>query len=227
MRSPVTTQVEPGRAPATVAEAPVRVVVVDDHDLVRRSLVEMLSSQQGIEVVGECGCAVLAPSLILALRPDVAVLDVRLGDGDGIAICREVRAIDPSIAVIALTCYEDEASIAAAAEAGAAAYLLKDIRGGGLVDWIQRVGKRRSDPASRTAEAVPGAPLALTDRDRRILQHLADGLTDAQIARAEFLAEKTVRDLVARLLVRLELRRREQAAWYAATLLEERRPPAE
>lgn len=204
------------------------VYLLDDHEVVRRGLRELLESEDDIEVVGESGSAVEAARRIPALRPDVAVLDGRLPDGSGIDVCRQVRSIDPGIRALILTSYDDDDALFAAILAGAAGYVLKVIRGTDLVDAVRRVAAGQSliDPAltrrvlDRLRDGEPTAPelSGLTDRERDILTLVAEGLTNRQIGERLHLAEKTVKNYVSTILAKLGLERRTQAAVLAAKL---------
>jgi DNA-binding NarL/FixJ family response regulator len=208
------------------------VFLLDDHEVVRRGLADLLQVEGDIEVVGESGSAVQAASRIPALRPDVAVLDARLPDGNGIDVCRDVRAVDPSIKGLILTSYEDDEALFAAIMAGAAGYVLKQIRGTDLVDAVRRVAAGQSllDPAitARVLERIrhgseePKELKALTDQERRILEYIAEGLTNHEIAQRMFLADKTVKNYVSSVLAKLGLERRTQAAVLATKLLGKR-----
>ena len=207
----------------------IRVFLLDDHEVVRRGLRDVLQREGDIEVVGESGSAVEAVHRIPALRPDVAVLDGRLPDGSGIDVCREVRSVDPSIQALILTSYEDDEALFAAIMAGAAGYVLKQIRGTDLVDGIRRVAAGQSllDPAvtARVLERIRRGPQQpdelreLTEQERRILVLVAEGLTNREIAGRMFLAEKTVKNYVSSVLAKLGLERRTQAAVLASKLL--------
>jgi DNA-binding NarL/FixJ family response regulator len=207
----------------------IRVFLLDDHEVVRRGLRELLESAGDIEVVGESGLAAEAAARIPALRPDVAILDGRLPDGSGIDVCRDVRSVDPSINALILTSYDDDDALFAAILAGASGYVLKQITGHDLLDTVRRVaaGQQLIDPAltARVLERVrSGAPTQpeladLTDREREILGLIAEGLTNRQIGERLFLAEKTVKNYVSSLLAKLGLERRTQAAVLAARLL--------
>ena len=208
---------------------PIRVFLLDDHEVVRRGLMDLLASEPGIEVVGECGSAAEAPRQILSARPDVAILDARLPDGSGIEVCREVRSADPRIAVVILTSYDDEDAMFAAIVAGAAGYVLKEARGRALVDGIRRVAAGHSlmDPVTiarvvaglRPGPAGPEVLRRLTDQERRILALITEGLTNRQIGERMFLAEKTVKNYVSNLLLKLGVERRTQAAVYGSRVL--------
>ena len=207
----------------------IRVFLLDDHEVVRRGLADLLQSSGDIEVVGESGLAQEAARRIPALRPDVAILDARLPDGNGIDVCRDVRAVDSSIKGLILTSYEDDEALFAAIMAGAAGYVLKQIRGTDLVDAVRRVAAGQSllDPAitTRVLERIrsgveqPRELKSLTEQERRILEYVAEGLTNREIAGKMFLAEKTVKNYVSSVLAKLGLERRTQAAVRATRLL--------
>lgn len=211
----------------------VRVYLLDDHEIVRRGLRELLELEDDIEIVGESGSAEEAERRIPALRPDVAILDARLPDGSGIEVCRHVRAVDPSIAGLILTSFDDERALAAAVLAGAAGYLLKDIHGSDLVEVIRSVaaGERLlsdADVAGFQESVALGTTAdprlrSLTPQERRILLHVAQGLTNRQIGQELFLAEKTVKNYITAVLAKLGMERRTQAAVFAATHAEELR----
>lgn len=203
-------------------DAPIRLFLLDDHEVVRRGLKDLLEQEADIVIVGESSLAHDAAERIPVIRPDVAVLDARLPDGSGIEVCRDVRSADPGIAVIILTSYDDDDALFAAIMAGAAGYVLKQVRGTDLVDAVRRVAAGQSllDPAvtqrvlTRIREGRPPEdPLAqLTKQERRILLLIGEGLTNRQIAAEMFLAEKTVKNYVTQLLSKLGLKRRTQAA---------------
>jgi DNA-binding NarL/FixJ family response regulator len=207
----------------------VRVYLLDDHELVRRGLSELLGTEEGIEVVGDSGSAHEAARRIPALRPDVAILDARLPDGSGIDVCREIRSIDPSIKVIILTSYDDEEALLSAVVAGASGYVLKQVRGTALVDGIRRVARGESllrpDDVAHVRARLQAGPREieelrrLTDQERRILGLIAEGMTNRQIADRMSLAEKTVKNYVSNVLAKLDLQSRTQAALFAARLM--------
>jgi DNA-binding NarL/FixJ family response regulator len=204
---------------------PIRVFLLDDHEVVRRGLKDLLESGGDIEVVGESGSASEATRRIPALRPDVAILDARLPDGSGIDVCREVRSREPATAALILTSYDDDEALFAAIMAGAAGYVLKQIRGTDLIDAVRRVAAGQSllDPAVtqqvldrlRRGPEEDKALAPLTDQERRILELIGEGMTNRQIAEKMFLAEKTVKNYVSSLLAKLGLERRTQAAVFA------------
>jgi len=198
--------------------------LLDDHEVVRRGLRELLEVEDDLEVVGESGSAPEAARRIPALRPDVMVLDGRLPDGSGVEVCRQVRSVDPSIKAIILTSYDDEAALTAAVAAGAAGYILKDVRGPDLVDSIRRVaaGESLLDPAVVARlrarwghhHPVDTRLASLSPQERRILECIGDGLTNRQIGETLSLAEKTVKNYVTSVLAKLGMERRTQAAVY-------------
>ena len=206
-------------------EVPVRVFLLDDHEVVRHGLRGLLEGA-GLDVVGDVGTAAEAVPEILRLKPDVAVLDGRLPDGSGIDVCRDVRSADPSIKVLILTSYDDDDALFAAIIAGAAGYVLKQVRGNDLIDAVRRVSAGQSllDPAitmqvlERIRNGHGDDPISrLTAQERRILDLIGEGMTNRQIAEAMSLAEKTVKNYVSQLLAKLGLERRTQAAVLAAT----------
>ena len=205
--------------------APARVFLLDDHEVVRHGLRGLLEGA-GLDVVGDVGTATEAVPEILRLKPDVAVLDGRLPDGSGIDVCRDVRSADPSIKVLILTSYDDDDALFAAVMAGAAGYVLKQVRGNDLIDAVRRVSAGQSllDPAitmqvlERIRNGHGNDPISrLTAQERRILDLIGEGMTNRQIAEAMSLAEKTVKNYVSQLLAKLGLERRTQAAVLAAT----------
>ena len=211
----------------------IRIFLLDDHEIVRRGLRELLEAEDDMEVVGEAGTAEEAYGRIPATSPDVAVLDVRLPDGDGIEVCREVRSRHPSIACVMLTSFGDDDAVYAAILAGAAGYLLKQVRGTDLVEGIRRVaaGDSLLDPSvtarvlDRLRHKDDADELAvLTDQERKILDHISEGLTNRQIGERMFLAEKTIKNYVSNMLAKLGMSRRTEAAAYAARLAERRNP---
>jgi two-component system, NarL family, response regulator DevR len=207
----------------------VRVFLLDDHEIVRRGLRELLEAEDDITVVGEAGTADEARRRIPATRPDVAVLDVRLPDGDGVEVCRDVRSDHPEVACLMLTSFADDDALLAAVMAGASGYVLKQVKGHDLVDDIRTVAAGGSllDPAvtARVMERVrDGADqpdddediAALTPQERRILTLIGEGLTNRQIGEEMHLAEKTVKNYVSNLFAKLGMSRRSQAAAFAA-----------
>jgi two-component system, NarL family, response regulator DevR len=213
----------------TDTATPIRVFLLDDHEVVRQGLRALLESGGDIEVVGESGLAAEAASRIPALRPDVAVLDARLPDGSGIEVCRTVRAVDPGIKALILTSYDDDEALFAAIMAGASGYVLKEITGRDLVGAVHQValGNSLIDPAltARVLERVRNGPSTapeladLTDQELKLLGLIAEGLTNRQIGERMFLAEKTVKNYVSSILSKLGLERRTQAAVLASKLL--------
>jgi len=218
----------PQPATASTAESagePIRVYLLDDHEIVRRGLKELLEAEGDITVVGESGLAQEATRRIPALQPDVAILDARLPDGSGIDVCREVRSQDPSIKALILTSYDDDDALFAAIMAGAAGYILKQVRGNDFVDTVRRVaaGQSTLDPSvtAKVLERVRTGPPrdkeleALTAQEQKILELIGQGLTNRQIAESVFLAEKTVKNYVSSMLAKLGLTSRTQAAIFA------------
>lgn len=211
-----------------------RIFLVDDHEIVRRGLRELLDAVDDLEVVGEASTAGEARRRIPAARPDVAVFDVRLPDGSGIDVCRDIRSADPSIAALILTSYDDEQALSLAILAGAAGFLLKDIRSHGLIDAIRDVasGKRLIDDATKERLRRKWANQPATDprlqllspQERRVLDHVAEGKTNRQIGEELSLAEKTVKNYVTSILAKLGLERRTQAAVFALTHPDEHAP---
>ncbi len=205
----------------------IRIFLLDDHEIVRRGLRELLETVEDFEVVGESGSAVEASRRIPALRPNVAIFDARLPDGSGIDVCRDVRSVDPSIAGLILTSYDDEQALATAILAGAAGYLLKDIKGNGLIEAIRAVAAgerlidddkvdRIRDGWKNKADTDPRLRL-LSPQERRVLDYVAQGLTNRQIGEAMSLAEKTVKNYITAVLGKLGMERRTQAAVFAVT----------
>jgi len=212
-------------------ESPIRVFIVDDHELVRRGLIDLLTTTDDLIIVGEAATAGEALRRIPAAAPDVALLDARLPDGSGIDVCREIRSSHENVRCLILTSYDDDEALYAAVMAGASGYLLKQIGGNSLIDGIRQVAAGRSllDPAvtqkllDRLRHPVEPDPVAssLTAREREILDLIADGCTNRQIGERLFIAEKTVKNYVSGLLTKLGMQRRTQAAVYGASL---RRP---
>ncbi|MFJ5228933.1 response regulator [Kitasatospora sp. NPDC088391] len=212
------------------ASAPIRVFLLDDHEVVRRGVHDLLDSEPDLEVVGEAGTVEQALARVPALRPDVAVLDMRLPDGDGVTVCRELRSRMPGLACLMLTSFDDEEALLDSIMAGAAGYVLKQISGTDLVTAIRTVAAGQSmldsGAATRLMARLRGespAPAAgvpqLTDREREILALIGEGLTNRQIGERVFLAEKTVKNHISRLLAKLGVERRVQAAVIATQTL--------
>ena len=206
----------------------VTVFLVDDHEVVRRGLIDLLGSDPDLEVIGEAGTAAQAMAQIPALRPDVAVLDVRLPDGNGIELCRDLLSAMPDLRCLMLTSFTSDEAMLDAILAGASGYVVKDIKGMELARAIKEVGAGRSLLDNRAAAALMsklrGAaertdPLSgLTDQEKVLLNLLGEGLTNKQIAARMFLAEKTVKNYVSRLLAKLGMERRTQAAVFVSKL---------
>ncbi len=216
---------------------PISVFLLDDHEIVRRGVRELLEAEPDITVAGEAGTATSALAQILALQPDVAVLDVRLPDGDGVTVCREIRSRLPATGCLMLTSFGDDEALFDAIMAGAAGYVLKQIRGTDLVGAVRAIaaGKSMLDPevASRVLsrvrdQAARSDPLSgLTEQERRILELIGQGLTNRQIGERMFLAEKTVKNYVSTLFAKLGMERRTQAAAYAARVFSAEDQPAQ
>lgn len=208
--------------------AMVTVFLVDDHEVVRRGLADLLASDSELEIIGDAGSVAEAMVRIPALKPDVAVLDVRLPDGNGIELCRELLSELPDLRCLMLTSFTSDEAMLEAILAGASGYVVKDIRGMELAQAIKDVGAGKSLLDNRAAAALmaklrgnaqPPDPLSgLTERERTLLGLLSEGLTNKQIAARMFLAEKTVKNYVSRLLAKLGMERRTQAAVFASKL---------
>ena len=197
------------------------VFLVDDHEIVRRGVADLINAEADLDVVGEAATIKQALGRIAATRPDVAVLDVRLPDGSGLDLCRDIRSAHPDIACLMLTGYDDDEASYTAVLAGAAGYVLKDIRGQGLIDSIRRVARGeilidRSVPQRivSTASTLTDRTTDLSMRERQVLELIAEGLTNRQIGERLELAEKTVKNYVSGLLAKLGMERRTQAAVY-------------
>jgi DNA-binding NarL/FixJ family response regulator len=212
-----------------VSAAPLRVFLLDDHDIVRRGVRALLESEGDVEVVGDTASVAEAETLIPQLLPDVAVLDARLPDGSGIELCGRLRQLAPGVRCLVLTSYDDEEAIVAAIQAGAGGYVLKEVEGDSLLSSVRAVGSGHSliDPVmarrviawiEQTNEG-PRELAGLTEQQRKILELLAEGLTNKQIGDRLYLAEKTVKNHVTRILAKLGVQRRTQAALLASRLL--------
>jgi DNA-binding NarL/FixJ family response regulator len=206
----------------------VRVFLLDDHEVVRRGIAELIGFQSDITVVGEAGTAAEAVTRIRASQPDVAILDVRLADGDGIEVCREVRSLFPNIYVLMLTSYSDDEALLNAFMAGASGYVLKEIRGSDLISTIRQVAAGHSllDPnvtgqvleRLRDGNKEKNELSDLTEQEKAILNLIGEGMTNRQIGEQMHLAEKTIKNYVTGLLAKLGMQRRTQAAAYVARL---------
>jgi DNA-binding NarL/FixJ family response regulator len=213
------------------AQQPIRVFLVDDHEIVRRGVRDLLETEPDITVTGEAGTAASALARIPALKPDVAVLDIRLPDGDGVTVCRDLRSKMPHLACLMLTSFSDDDALFDAIMAGAAGYVLKQIRGTDLVGAVRTIASGQSllDPQAAATlmrrmrdQATTTDPLAtLTDQERRILALIGEGLTNRQIGDRLYLAEKTVKNYVSALFAKLGMQRRAQAAAYAAHVFDD------
>ncbi|TWV56745.1 response regulator transcription factor [Streptomyces misionensis] len=214
------------------AQDPIRVFLLDDHEVVRRGLADLLDAEPDISVVGDADTAAHALVRGPALRPHVAVLDVRLPDGDGISVCRELRDRMPELACLMLTSFDDEDALLDAIMAGASGYVLKQIKGSDLVSAVRTVASGQSmlDPETTARlmrslradpEETPSLPpelASLSPRERDILALIGDGLTNREIGRKLYLSEKTVKNHISRLLAKLGVQRRVQAAVLASHL---------
>ena len=228
---------QPAAGKAAGSAEPIRVFLLDDHEIVRMGVRDLLEAEPGITVIGEAGTAASALARIPALKPDVAILDIRLPDGDGVSVCRDIRSKMPQLACLMLTSFSDDEALFDAIMAGAAGYVLKQIRGTDLVGAVRTIASGQSllDPeaASRVMrrmrdQATAADPLAgLTDQERRILALIGEGLTNRQIGDRLFLAEKTVKNYVSALFAKLGMQRRAQAAAYAAHVFGEQNSPRE
>jgi two-component system response regulator DevR len=205
----------------------IRVFLVDDHEVVRRGIADMINAEPDLEVVGEASTARQAVARVAATVPDVAVLDVRLPDGSGIDVCRTIRSANPEVQCLMLTAYDDDEASYSAVLAGAAGYVLKDIRGQHLVESIRRVARgeslvqkavTRKVVTELTGTTTDSPASNLTTRERQVLELIAEGLTNRQIGDQLDLAEKTVKNYVSGLLAKLGMARRTQAAVYGAGL---------
>jgi DNA-binding NarL/FixJ family response regulator len=212
----------------------IKVFLLDDHEVVRSGVRELLEGDRGgdIEVSGEASTAEEALRHIPAVLPDVAVLDVRLPDGNGVEVCQEIRSRHPGVQCLMLTSFEDDEALFDAIMAGAAGYVLKQVRGNDLVDSVRRVAAGQSLLDSSVTAAVlerlrrgpeqDAGVEQLTSQERRVLDLLAEGLTNREIGERLYLAEKTVKNYVSNLLMKLDMHRRTEAAVYAARLAERR-----
>ncbi|MEE6264165.1 response regulator transcription factor [Streptomyces diastatochromogenes] len=229
--------------PAAAPDTPLRVFILDDHEVVRRGVRDLLEAEEDIEVVGEAGDARQALARVPAVRPDVAILDVRLGgaddDHEGIEVCRELRARVPELGCLMLTSFDDDEALFDAIMAGAAGYVLKQIDGTALVNAVRTVAAGQSTLDPRTATRVmerlrgpgrdevvdePSELDRLSPREREVLDLIGEGLTNRQIADRLFLAEKTVKNRVSAILAKLGVGRRVQAAMVVERLKGQPRP---
>jgi two-component system response regulator DevR len=197
----------------------IRVFLLDDHELVRTGLRTLLESEEDMDVVGEAGTAGDGLRLIREIMPDVAILDVRLPDGNGIEVCREVQSLTPQVRCLMLTSYSDDDALFSSIMAGASGYVLKEVGGGDLLGDIRRVSQELFDRLRKDQEAESRLTV-LTPQERKVLELIAQGQSNRQIAEQLFLAEATVKNYVSSLLSKLGMRRRTEAAVYAAVLAE-------
>ncbi|MFF7129265.1 response regulator [Streptomyces sp. NPDC008240] len=218
------------------ADDPIRVFLMDDHEVVRRGVRDLLNDEPDIEVIGEAGTAEQALVRVPALRPQVAVLDVRLPDGDGVTVCRELRSRMPELSCLMLTSFDDEEALLDSIMAGASGYVLKQIQGSDLVSAVRTVagGQSLLDASATTRlmarlrggrqeEQQPDGLQGLTEREREILALIGEGLTNRQIGQRLYLAEKTVKNHISRLLAKLGVERRIQAAVIATQVQDRQR----
>jgi DNA-binding NarL/FixJ family response regulator len=212
----------------------IRVFLLDDHEVVRRGIRDVLEAETDIVVVGEAGTAAEARARVPAVKPDVAILDVRLPDDDGVSVCRDLRSALPDLACLMLTSFGDDEALLSAIMAGASGYLLKQVRGSDIVGAVRIVaaGGSMLDPRMTATvierlrnPLVGNDPLTgLSEQERRVFDHIGAGLTNRQIGEQMFLAEKTVKNYVSSVLAKLGMQRRTQAAALAGRLLESRQP---
>ncbi|MBQ12080.1 MAG: DNA-binding response regulator [Planctomyces sp.] len=208
------------------SDTPTKVLIVDDHEIVRKGLVMLISRQEDLVVAGEAGSAAEAVEKARELTPDVVVLDIRMPDGSGVEACRDIRAENPDVKVLMLTSYSDEEAVMGSIMAGASGYLLKEIRSEEIVDAIKKVGAGQSllDPmvTASVLERIRKGNDAddgwnqLSNQEQRILESIADGKTNREIAQEIHLSDKTVKNYVSNILGKLEVSRRSQAAAYLA-----------
>ena len=225
--------------PAFSAQRPIRVFLLDDHEVVRRGVHDLLDAEPDLQVAGEASTCEQALVRGPALRPDVAILDIRLPDGDGITVCRALRSAMPGLACLMLTSFDDDDALLDAIMAGAAGYVLKQIKGSDLVEAVRTVASGQSmldpattarlmsslrGPAEDETEAEDPRLAGLSERERQILDLIGDGLTNRQIGKRLYLSEKTVKNHISRLLAKLGVERRIQAAVLVA---QAHQPPEE
>lgn len=217
----------------TIERVTLRIFLVDDHEVVRRGVRDLLEAEDDFEVVGEAGSVEEALNRVGSVSADVAVLDVRLPDGSGVELCRELRVSHPQLACLMLTSFDDDEALFEAIVAGAAGYVLKQVKGNDIVNAVRQVGAGRSlldaTMTSRVMERLRNGSAedprlaGLSGQERRILELLAEGKTNRQIAAEMFLAEKTVKNYVSNLLAKMGMSRRTEAAVYAARQAERHR----
>jgi DNA-binding NarL/FixJ family response regulator len=223
---------QPGSADSGVSKT-IGVFLLDDHEIVRRGVRDLLEAERDIRVVGEAGTAGTALTRITAVRPDVAILDVRLPIGDGITVCREIRSGLPEVACLMLTSYDEDDALFDAVMAGAAGYVLKHLPGTDLVDAVRAAAAGQSMLDERAIGRVmgrlrgrpnePGPLRDLSSQERQVLELIGEGLSNRQIGERMFLAEKTVKNYVSSVFAKLGMERRTQAAAYAVRMLDTRR----
>ncbi|MBS1265203.1 MAG: DNA-binding transcriptional activator DevR/DosR [Acidimicrobiaceae bacterium] len=214
----------------TMAE-PVRVFLLDDHEIVRRGVVAVIDAEPDMEVVGQAGSAAEALEVVEGCSPDVAVLDIRLGDGSGVEVCRDIRSQYPDVKCLMLTSFEDDQALVEASLAGAAGYVLKQVQGGDLLEAIRNVadGRVLLDRATtrlalrRLRESGEATVGELPSQELRVFELIGEGLSNREIAEEMILAEKTIKNYVTSLLQKLGMQRRTEAAAFAARLDERRK----
>ena len=214
-----------------VPNDPIRVFLLDDHEVVRAGVAALVDAQEDLTVVGQASSASEALQVVASSEPDVAVLDVRLQDGNGIEVCRDIRSAHPDVACLILTSFADDRALVDASLAGAAGYVLKQVRGNEIVDSIRKIaaGAQLLDAAAvrmgmqRLKDSEAGRIDTLTDQERRIFELIGEGRSNRQIADEMFLAEKTVKNYVSNMLAKLGMSRRTEAAAFAARLEERER----
>jgi len=210
---------------------PVRVFLLDDHEIVRRGVVAVIDAEPDMEVVGEAGTVAEALEVVQGCSPDVAVLDIRLGEGSGVEVCRDIRSQYPDVKCLMLTSFEDDQALVEASLAGAAGYVLKQVQGGDLLEAIRMVadGRVLLDRATtrlalrRLRESGEATVGELPPQERRVFELIGDGLSNREMAEEMILAEKTIKNYVTSLLQKLGMQRRTEAAAFAARLDERRR----
>lgn len=220
------------KSAGAIEAATTRVFLLDDHEIVRRGVADLLNNESDLEVVGEAGLASETIREVEKAKPDVAVLDVRLADGNGIEVCRDIKSQFPSVACLMLTSFADHQALADAAMAGASGYVLKQIRGNELIESIRKVanGAQLLDRATvrhalqQLKNSKAGLVASLTPQEHKIFDLIGEGYSNRQIAAELFLAEKTVKNYVSNLLPKLGMSRRTEAAAFAARLDERQHP---
>ena len=212
-------------------DKPIRVFLLDDHEIVRRGVVAVIDAEVDMQVVGEAGTAAEALQVVQDCTPDVAVLDIRIGEGSGVEVCRDIRSEFPDVRCLMLTSFEDDQALVEASLAGAAGYVLKQVQGGDLLEAIRMVadGRVLLDQATtrlalrRLRESGEATVGELPPQELRVFELIGDGLSNREIAEEMILAEKTIKNYVTSLLQKLGMQRRTEAAAFAARLDERRK----